>query len=68
MELDSEKKSRRDRMMGSNSFETQEIREIGRKKAGEPRGFLILWTGTTKDVFQMDGRKGMRSPEQIENR
>ena len=42
MELDSRKKSRRDRMMRSNSFETQEVREIGRKEAGEPRGFPIL--------------------------
>ena len=32
MELDSRKKNRRDRMMGSKSFETQEVRKIGRKK------------------------------------
>ena len=30
MELDSRKKSRRDGMMHSNSFDTQEVREIGR--------------------------------------
>ena len=42
MELDSRKKSRRDRMMRSNSFDTQEVRDIGRKEAGELRGFLIL--------------------------
>ena len=38
MELDSRKKSKRDRMMCLNSFETQEMREIGRKEAGESRG------------------------------
>ena len=32
MELDSRKK---DRMMRSNSFDTQKVREIGRKEAGE---------------------------------
>ena len=42
MELDSRKKSRRDRMMRSNSFDTQKVRDIGRKEAGELRGFLIL--------------------------
>ena len=34
MELDSRKKSRRDRMMRSKSFKTQEVREIGLKEAG----------------------------------
>ena len=42
MELNSRKKSRRDRMMRSNSFDTQEVREIGLKEAGESIGFLIL--------------------------
>ena len=42
MELDTRKKSRRDRMMCSNSLETQEVREIGSKEAGESRGFPIL--------------------------
>ena len=42
MELDSRKKSRRDRMMHSKSFDTQEVREISLKKAGELRGFPIL--------------------------
>ena len=36
------KKRRRDRMMRSNSFDTQEVREIGRKEAEESRGFPIL--------------------------
>ena len=43
MELDSRKKSKRDRMMRSKSFETQEEREIGRKE--ESRGFPILCMG-----------------------
>ena len=54
MELDSRKKSRRDRMMRSKSFEMQEVREIGWKEAGESRGFPILWMGII-DVFQMEG-------------
>ena len=57
MELDSRKKSRRDRMMRSNSFETQEVREIGRKEAGGSRGIPILWMGIIKDVFQMEGKE-----------
>ena len=42
MELDSRKKSRRDSMARSNSFDTQEVREIGRKETGESRCFPIL--------------------------
>ena len=57
MELDSRKKRRRDRMMRSNSFDTQEVREIGRKEAGESRGFPILSMGIMKDVFQMEGKE-----------
>ena len=57
MELDSRKKSRRDRMMRSKSFETQDVREIGRKEAGESRGFLILWMRIMEDVFQMEGKE-----------
>ena len=57
MELDSRKKSRRDSMMRSNSFDTQEVREIGRKEAGESRGFLILWMGIIEDVFQMEEKE-----------
>ena len=57
MELDSRKKTRRDRMMRSNSFDTQEVREIGRKEAGESRGFPILCMGIMEDVFQMEGKK-----------
>ena len=57
MELDYRKKSRRDKMMRSKSFETQEMREIGRKEAGESRGFPILWMGIIEDVFQMEGKE-----------
>ena len=57
MKLDSRKKSRRDRMMRSKSFDTQEMREIGRKEAGESRGFPILYVGIIEDVFQMEGKE-----------
>ena len=57
MKLDSRKKSRRDRMMSPKSFETQGMREIGRKKAGESRSFAILWMEIIKDVFQMEGKE-----------
>ena len=57
MELDSRKKSRRDRMMRSKSFDMQEVIEIGRKKAGESRGFIILCMGIIEDVFQMEGKE-----------
>ena len=57
MELDSRKKSRRDRIMHSKSFETQEVREIGRKEAGESRGFPILCMGIIENVFQMEGKE-----------
>ena len=57
MELDSRKKSRRNRMMRSNSFDTQEVKEISQKEAGESRGFPILCMGIIEDVFQMEGKK-----------
>ena len=57
MELDSRKKSRWDRMMHSNSFDTQEVREIGWKEAGESRGFRVLCMGIMEDVFQMEGKE-----------
>ena len=57
MELDFRKKSRRDRMMRSNSFDTQEVRQIGREEAGQSRGFLILWMGIMENVFQMEGKE-----------
>ena len=44
-------------MMRSNSFDTQEVREIGRKEAGESRGFPILCMGIMEDVFQIEGKE-----------
>ena len=57
MKLDSRKKNRWDRMMHSKSFDTQEVREIGLKEAGESRGFPILWMGIMEDVFQTEGKE-----------
>ena len=57
MKLDSRKKSRWDRMMHLKSFDIQEVREIGRKEAGELRGFPILWMEIIENVFQMEGKK-----------
>ena len=54
MELDSTKKRRRDRMMRSKRFDTHEVREIGRKEAGESKSFPILCMGIIADVFQME--------------
>ena len=54
MKLDFRKKTTRDRMMRSKSFEMQEVKEIGRKEAGESRGFPFLWMGIIEDVFQME--------------
>ena len=41
----------------SKCFEMQEVREIGRKEAGESRDFPILWMGIMEDVFQMEGKE-----------
>ena len=43
--------------MPSKSFETQEVREIGRKEVGESRDFPILWMGILEDVFQTEGKE-----------
>ena len=51
MELDSRKNSRQDRMMRLKSFDTQEVKEIGRKEAGVSRGFPILCMGIIEDVL-----------------
>ena len=64
MELDSRKKSRRDTMMRSKSFDMQEVREIGWKEAGESRGFPILWMGIMEDVFQIE-RKEYKVQEKL---
>ena len=57
MELDFRKKSRRDRMICSKSFETQEVREIGRNEEGESRSFPILCMRILEDVFYMEGKE-----------
>ena len=64
MELDSKKKRKRDRMMRSKSFESQEVREIGRKEAGDWTGFPILWMGIIEEVFQME-RKECKVQERL---
>ena len=43
--------------MRSKSFDTQEVREIGRKEAGESRGFSNLCVEMIEDVFQMEGKE-----------
>ena len=40
--------------MLSKSFETQEVREIGRKEAIKSRGLPILLIEIIEDVFQME--------------
>ena len=60
MELDFRKKNKPDRMMRSKSFDTQEVREIGRKEAEKSRGFPILWMGIIEDVFQMEVQERLK--------
>ena len=43
--------------MRSINFDMPEVREIGRKEAGESRDLSILWMVIMKDVFQMEGKK-----------
>ena len=57
MELDFGNNSTHDRTMRSKSFDTQEVREIGWKEAGESIGFPILWMGIMEDAFQMEGKE-----------
>ena len=64
MELDSKKKSRRDSMMRSKSFDKQEVREISRKEIEESRGFSILKMGMIENVFQIE-RKECRDQERL---
>ena len=44
-------------MMRSKSFEPQEVKKMGRKEAGESRGFPILWMGIIGNVFQIEGKE-----------
>ena len=43
--------------MHSKSSDMQEVREIGRKEAGELRSFSILCMGIIEDVFQVEGKE-----------
>ena len=47
-------------MLRLKSFETQEVREIGRKEAGKSRSFHILWMEIMEDVFQMEKKEGRK--------
>ena len=62
MKLDSRKKNTCDRIMCSKSFETQEMREIIRKEAGESRGFPSY--GWEYDIIQM-GRKECKDQKRL---
>ena len=33
------------------------MREIGRKEAGELRGFPIIWMGIIEDFFRIEGKE-----------
>ena len=59
MELDSRKKTRRDRMMRSKSFETQEVREIGRKEGSRRIERLSHLVYGNHTICLPNGRKGM---------
>ena len=65
MELDSRKKSRQDRIIRSNSFDMQEVREIGRKEAGVER--LSHFVDRNNRRYLPDGRKEVQSLGEIEN-
>ena len=66
MELDSRKKSRRDRMMRSNSFDTQEVREIGREGSRRVERLFHLVDGNNRRCLP-GGRKRMQRPGKIED-
>ena len=65
MELDFRKKSRRNGMMRSKSFETQEVRERpeGSRRVERLSHLMDLNNGRCLP----DGRKGMKRPGEIEN-
>ena len=54
IDLDSRKMSKRYRMMPLNSFETQEMKGTGGKKAGDLRSFPILRIGIIDNGFGME--------------
>ena len=52
-----ERNNKRDRIMRSKSFEKQEVREIGWKKAGKLKSFAILLMRMIEDIFQIKGKE-----------
>ena len=65
MELDSRKKSRRDRIMRSKSFKTQEVRDRPERSRRVEKLFHLM-DGNNRRCLP-DGRKGMRRPGEIED-
>ena len=65
MKLDSRKKSRRDRMMRSKSFDMQEVRDMP-EASGRIERLSHLMDGNNGRCLP-DGRKEMQSPGKIEN-
>ena len=59
MELDYRKKSRQDRMMHSNSFDTQEVREINRPEGSRRVERLSHLVYGNNGRCLPDGRIGM---------
>ena len=66
MKLDSRKKRRRDRMMRSKSFDTQEVREDRPEQSRRVERLSHLVYGNNGRCLP-DGRKGMQSPGEIED-
>ena len=66
MELHSRKKSRRNRLMRSESFETQEVIEI-RPEESRWVERLSHYMDENKRRCLLDGRKGMQTLGKIEN-
>ena len=65
MELDSRKKSRRDRMMRSNSSDTQEVKDRPEGSRRVERFSHLVYRN--KGRCLPDERKGMQSPGKIED-
>ena len=65
MELDSRKKSRRDRMMRSKSFETQEMRDKPEGSSRVERFSHLVDENNGRCL--PDGRKEMQNPGEIKN-
>ena len=66
MELDSRKKSRRDRMMQSKSFYTLEIRKIGSERNRRVERLSHLVNGNNRKCLP-HGRKGMQRSGKIKS-